>query len=227
MNISAFILARGGSKGIPKKNIIDFCGKPLIEWTIQQCKDSTHIKDIYVSTDDTDIYNISKDLGAIPVDRPSKLSKDSSSSEDALSHLYCTLLKKDIKLDYIVHPQITSPIRTSKDLDIAVETIINTDSDSLFSASKLDDVCVWDSNGNSITYDYKDRKRRQDKKPYYLENGSIYIFKPDIVMNHSNRLGGNIVKYIMPFWKSYEIDTIEDVELCEYYMRRMNNENKK
>jgi N-acylneuraminate cytidylyltransferase len=71
----------------------------------------------------------------------------------------------------------------------------------------------------SVTFDYKNRGRRQDRKPYYLENESVYIFKPEILRQYNNRLGGKIVIYEMPLWKSYEIDNREDLAICEYYMR--------
>ncbi len=107
-------------------------------------------------------------------------------------------------------------------------TIIKLNADSLFSSSKLEDFFIWEDNSgtfNSINYDFQNRKRRQDVKPQFLENGSIYIFKPDILKMYNNRLGGKIVTYIMDFWKSYEIDSLEDKDLCEWYFKnkQLNN----
>ncbi|GAG59116.1 unnamed protein product, partial [marine sediment metagenome] len=72
----------------------------------------------------------------------------------------------------------------------------------------------------SVSYDYKNRVRRQERPPLYLENGSIYIFKPEVLVKYNNRLGGKISMYIMDYWKSFDIDTIEDIEVCEYFMRK-------
>jgi len=235
MKIKAIILARGGSKGIPNKNIMDFCGKPLIQWTIEQCKGSKYIGDcigmndnIYVSSDSSKILKVAIDNRVLIVDRPDNISEDTSTSEEAIAH-WLELFKIDC--DYVVFLQVTSPLRTSEDIDNAIETIINTGADSLYSACKLDDYCIWNNKNESITYDYVYRGRRQDKESFYLENGSIYVFKPYVCFKggfyssdynklHGNRLSGEITRYIMPFWKSYEIDEPDDIEICEYYMKR-------
>lgn len=223
-NIVALILARGGSKGIPKKNLIKFCGKPLLRWSIEQALGAEHIKDVYVSSDSEEILNVSKAAKAKTIKRPKKLASDTSTSEGALIHAVNCINKEDSSmLGMIVYLQPTSPIRTSKDIDGAIEFFIDNKADSLFSGSILDDFCAWEYRGNklrSLTYDYKKRGRRQNRQPYYLENGSMYIFKPSTLKRYKNRLGGKIVFYPMPLWKSYEIDKVEDVELCEYYMRK-------
>lgn len=222
MKIIAIIPARGGSKSIPKKNIIDFCGKPLIAWSIEHAFNSKYIKDVYVSTDDQEIATISEQYGAHIVWRPHEIATDVSSSEEALLHTI-TDIEKNESIDIVVFLQATSPVREPDDIDGAIEKFISEKTDSLFSASLLDDFCVWESIDNelkSLTFDYKNRGRRQDRKPYYLENGSIYIFKPEILKQYKNRFGGKIIFYLMPVWKSYEIDSIEDIEICEYYMKR-------
>ena len=131
MNIITVIPARGGSKGIPKKNIIDFCGKPLIYWTIQQSLDSKLINKTYVSTDNKEIKLISKQFGAEVIDRPDKLAIDTSPSEDALLH---TLnIVNDSSIDLVVFLQATSPMRKSKDIDNAINCLITNNYDSVFS----------------------------------------------------------------------------------------------
>lgn len=215
------ILARGSSRSIPKKNIIEFCGKPLIAWTILQARESKYLSGVYVSTDSQEIANISKNFGARIIKRPKSLATDFSSSEEVLIHALNIIEKKE-RIDLVVFLQATSPIRTSEDVDNAIKLFISKKADSLFSAAILEDFCVWKiENGilRSVTFDYKNRVRRQDRNPYYLENGSIYIFKPEILKQYNNRLGGKIVFYPMPLWKSYEIDNIEDIEICEYYVQ--------
>jgi CMP-N-acetylneuraminic acid synthetase len=223
-NIVAIIPARGGSKGIPRKNVMQFCGKPLIAWSIMQALGSKYIDDVYVTSDDPDILNISKKAGAKTILRPAKLALDGSSTEDALKHALLNIGHNDPRrIDGVILLQATSPLRTSADIDGAIEVFMQNRADSIFSAAVLDDFCLWSTASNkfkSVTYDYRKRGRRQDRRPYYLENGSIYVFKPNTLFRHNNRLGGKIGMFGMPYWKSYEIDKPEDIELCEYFMRR-------
>lgn len=219
--IIAIIPARGGSKSIPRKNIIDFCGKPLIAWSIEQACGSKYIHDVYVSTEDEEIARVSRQYGAKIIWRPLELAADTSSSEEALLHAISEL-EKTREIDVVVFLQATSPLREVGDIDTAIEDFFAKQADSLVSAS-IQHFCVWGNEGGSlksITFDYKNRGRRQDREPCYLENGSIYIFKPEIIKKYNNRLGGNMTFYAMPSWKSYEIDNIEDLETCEYYMQK-------
>lgn len=222
-NIVAIIPARGGSKSIPEKNIIDFCGKPLIAWSIIQARESKYIQQVFVTTDNEKIGKVSREYGAFIIDRPEELASDASSSEDALLHAMSEI-EKQHDFESVLFLQATSPLRESSDIDMAIEMFHSKKADSLFSASLYKDLCLWKDNANnmeSITYDFRDRKRRQDRNPYYLENGSIYIFKTHIIKQDNNRLGGKIIHYDMPVWKSHEIDDVEDVEICSYYMQRV------
>lgn len=221
--IVAIIPARGGSKTIPKKNIVDFCGKPLIVWSIEEALRSSYISSVYVSSDDEAILAIAKKSAAEIIHRPKNIARDRSSTEDVLRHAIGHIEKGlKGKLDTLVLLQATSPLRTKGDIDKAVKAFISQKADSLFSAALLEDFCCWEIKGgrySSVTFDYKNRGRRQDRKPYYLENGSIYIFKREILMRYKNRLGGKMTTYVMPLWKSYEIDKPEDLKICEYFMK--------
>lgn len=221
LNIVAIIPARGGSKSIPQKNLMDFCGKPLLAWTIEQALASRHITDVFVSTDDEDIGRAARDHGAQVIKRPRKISTDTSSSEEALQHAIAWIQERKA-VDTVVFLQATSPLRDDSDIDKALEKFFSEEADSLMSASALDDFLVWriaDGRPESVTYDYHNRGRRQERDPCFLENGSIYVFKPAVLKQHRNRLGGKMVFYTMPFWKSYEIDSPDDIDICEYYMR--------
>jgi len=218
------ILARGGSKGIPRKNLMDFCGKPLLAWSIQQASASKAVDSVFVSSDDAEILGCAERFGASPILRPGELAGDRSSSEDALlhavGHIEGSLGKP---LEVVVFLQPTSPLRTPADIDEAVGTFTRDGADSLFSAATLDDCCIWKKDADSLeslTFDYRNRGRRQDRQPLYLENGSIYVFKPRILRECRNRLGGRISIHLMEYWKSYEIDKPEDVEICEFFMRK-------
>ena len=215
MKILCIIPARGGSKGIPKKNIINFYNKPLIAHSINQSINSKYITDVVVSSDSDEILEVSKLYGAITLKRPDELSTDTSSSESALMHTIQTL---NTDYDYIVFLQATSPLRTTKDIDDCIESLINNNLDSVFSASILEDMLIWKSNVDtfeSVNYDYKNRKRRQDSENQYVENGSIYVFKKEGFIKNNNRLFGKIGLSLMDSWKMFEIDSLEDLELCE------------
>ena len=184
MNIVCIIPARGNSKEIIDKNIINFCGKPLIAWSIEQALASNHISNVYVSSDSDKILNLSIKYGAREIKRPDVLAQDESTSEEALVHAINTIEQSyDDKIDLVVFLQGTSPLRNLKDIDEAINVFMNNNLDSLFSACDLKDLMVWkniDDNLTSINYDYKNRKRRQDMQKQYGENGSIYIFKPKL-----------------------------------------------
>ena len=224
LKIVSIIPARGGSKAIPQKNIVDFCGKPLLAWTIEHALNSRFIEKVYVSTDDPKIAEVATNYGAKVIERSKELATDTSPSEEALLHALMYIEEKEgLKPDIVVFLQCTSPLREPEDIDNAIRKFIKEKADSLFSVAKLEDFCVWKKENNtwiSVTFDYKNRGMRQDREPYYLENGSIYIFKPEILKKYKNRLGGRITIYEMPYWKSYEIDSWEDLEICEYFMRK-------
>lgn len=215
MKIACLIPARGGSKGIPKKNIIDFNGKPLISYSIEQAKMSKYIDRVFVTSDCNDILDVSKSYGAHTILRPEEISTDFCSSESALID---AILKIGHDYDAFVFLQATSPLRTSEDINFCIEEFLSKSLDSLFSCCVLDDFLIWDFNEGelqSVNYDYNKRKRRQDHKPQYVENGSIYVFKKDSILNSKNRLSGKLGMYIMENWKMFEIDNLEDLEICE------------
>ncbi len=217
----AIIPARAGSKGIVNKNIINFCGKPLIAWSIEQAQEAKCVREVYVSTDGEQIAAVAEKAGAKIIWRPKEIANDFASSEMALIHALDSI-ENEMQVSTVIFLQATSPIRKIDDIDRAMAVFENENCDSLFSMSVLEDYCLWKkSNGqlDSWSYDYKKRGRRQERERIYLENGSIYIFKPEVLRVNNNRLGGKIGMYAMPFSQSYEIDNIEDISRCEYFMK--------
>ena len=222
-HIVGILPARGGSKGIPRKNLIPFCGKPLIAWTIAHALGSSSIRDVYVSTDDDEIAAVSRDHGAKVIKRPAELAGDTATSESALLHALNVIESEVSPVDLVVFYQATSPLRQPQDTDNAVALFLREKADSLFSATQLHDSTIWMQDGagyRSVTYDYKNRGRRQDRPPSFLENGSIYIFTPQVLKRDQNRIGGKLVIHLMPFWQSFQIDSADELELVEYYMKR-------
>ena len=222
MNNVAIILARGGSKGIKDKNLINLCGKPLIEWTIKHCLNCKDIKEVFVSSDSLEILNFSKSQGARTIIRPEIISQDESTSEEAWEHSIEHIInEKGSLIEYVIAPQVTSPIRHSDDFSEALKKMKNEKLDSLLSVNELKDFFIWKEQENGIisdNYDYRNRSRRQLINKKYHENGSFYIFKPKILKAYKNRLGGNIGYHLMEEYKSFQIDEIADVKLCEIIM---------
>ncbi len=220
--INAVILARGGSKGIKRKNIIDFLGKPLLAWTLEQCINAKSISNVWVSSDDDEILHIAKKYGANPIKRPIEISDDEATSESGWLHAIEYLEHIGINTDIILAPQVTSPLRESKDIDLAVEKFKTEKLDSLFSASVAEDLFFWEENDDgtmeSVNYDYNDRKRRQDLQKQIIENGSFYLFKVASFRKGGNRFSGKTGYYEMEFWKMFEIDTFDDVRMCSALM---------
>ena len=223
MKVSSIILARGGSKGVLNKNKRDFCGKPLISWTIEQCIDGGIDKDnIFVSSDSHDILEIGHEYGVGSILRTPEVSGDGATSE--LSWIYSInyLRKLGFNYDWIFAPQVTSPMREPSDIKNGLLMAESGEYDSLFAATKTDQCSLWKKSKDgleSIGYDYKNRKRRQDNDIQYIENGSFYMFKPDSIKNFNNRMYGNIGIVEMDQWKSFEIDSVDDFKLCSLVMK--------
>ena len=221
--VDAIILARGGSKGIPKKNIINFCGKPLIAWTIENCLDSGVIQNVWVSSDDSKILEVANSLGAKVIERPQNLSEDGSSSETGWMHGIDFIKSVAGEPDLIVAPQVTSPVRQSKDIKNAVNHFIKNDYDSLFAASRLEDLVFWtlDNNGEpkDTDYDYPNHQRH-NVAPKIIDTGSFYIFKPSILEKYGSRIAGHIGFYELEMWKMFEIDNPKDLDFCSALMHQ-------
>jgi YrbI family 3-deoxy-D-manno-octulosonate 8-phosphate phosphatase len=221
MNI-AIIPARGGSKGIPRKNLRMLAGKPLLAHSIQQAFASGAVGRVLVSTDDTEIASVSWQHGAEVVWRPVEISGDKASSEAALLHALDYVAGadgRDPKL--VVFLQPTSPLRRAEDIRDAVQTLHEQKADSLFSACPLHGFVWRVENGSprSFNYNHASRPMRQDAHDDVVENGSIYVFKPWVLRQHQNRLGGRIAVYRMDSAHYYQIDEPEDIEILEALMR--------
>ncbi len=219
--ILALIPARGGSKGIPRKNLVQLAGRPLLAHSIEQARATPGIDLIVVSTDDDEIARCATEWGAEVVRRPAALGSDTASSESALHHALDELKEtRGYEPDLVVFLQATSPARRPGDIRQAIETLDAEAADSLFSACTVHGF-VWRQQGDALdalTYDHSQRPRRQDIGEDLLENGSIYLFKPEILRNHDNRLGGKVAVHRMDPLDSFQIDEPADLELFERLM---------
>ncbi|HEX9639340.1 MAG TPA: acylneuraminate cytidylyltransferase [Acidobacteriota bacterium] len=216
--ILAIIPARGGSKGVPRKNLRAIGGKPLVAHSIEQALQASLVNRVIVSTDDASIAAVARDYGAEVIDRPAEISGDGASSESALLHVLQTLRQREgLEPELVVFLQATSPLRRAADIDAAIEMLESEAADSLFSAFPLQGF-VWRRQATevrSLTYAYRQRPRRQDAPEDWVENGALYVFKPWLLHQLGNRLGGKIVLFPMPASRSFQIDEPGDFELVE------------
>ena len=205
----AIIPARGGSKRLPRKNILDLCGKPLIAYTIEAALKSKYIDKVIVSSDDDEILNISLNFGAETIKRPVELASDTATTFDAIKHT----IDNFEKYDYIVLLQPTSPLRNEKHIDEAIELLEEKQADAIVSVCEMDHSPLWsntlpkDGNMNNFLRDEVLNKRSQDLEKYYRVNGAVYICKTDkLLENKSFFLKDNIFAYIMDRKSSIDID---------------------
>ena len=204
MKIVSVILARGGSKGIPKKNIIDINGKPLLWYTINTSLNSD-VHETWVSTDDKEIKDVSLNCGAKVLDRPKELSTCFSQSDDALVHF-----ANNVDFDLLVFIQPTSPLVKSVDINGGLSLIGKYDS--VFSGYREEWSSRWSSEMKTINWDGKNRPRRQDVENIYIENGAFYITSKKQLLKSSCRYSGKIGVSEMSFYQSFQIDTFEDLK---------------
>lgn len=226
-SVLALIPARGGSKGIPGKNLYPLAGKPLVVHSIEQALQSLRVTATVVSTDDPHIAQLSRQAGADVVQRPPEISGDTATSESALIHAIQTRAQQDGRLpDLVVFLQCTSPLRRPGDIDNAIETLLEQDADSLVSVSPSHRF-LWTDGADGaqpINYDFQKRPRRQDMAPQYVENGSIYIFRPQALLDSANRLCGRIALYKMDDEAAVDIDSLLDMKLAELILHERRRE---
>ena len=215
-DVIAIILARGGSKGIPYKNILNFCGKPLVAWSVIQAKLTKEIDEVYISSDSDKILDIAESYGAKKIKRPDEISGDEAKSEEAILHALNVIGNKH-KCIIMLEP--TAPLRKPNDLSNAINLFSKNKWDSAFSSAELQDFLIWKKDENNklkgLNYNYKIQEPRQLRDTEYVENGAIYMFKPEIIIKESNRFGGKIGMIPNEFWQSFEIDEKEDWEFIE------------
>ena len=205
MRTVSLLPARGGSKGIPNKNIAPLNGKPLIYYAIQASLNSES-QETWVSTDNDEIKRVSIECGARVIDRPAEISKDYSQSEEALLH-FCS----EVDFDTLVFIQPTSPLVESTHIDTGIQMMH--EYDSVFSVYKEHWVPRWTKEVNPDGWDVNNRPMRQQMDEKYVENGAFYITKKDNLLQSKLRYSGKIGVVEMPLYKSFQIDTEEDLAL--------------
>lgn len=224
MNICTIITARGGSKGIPRKNIKNLNGKPVLAYSIEPSVASDFIKKTYVTTEDEEISEISKKFNAEVIERPQELAKDTSSSVDVILHALNYLEEKDSLPDFFVLLQPTSPLRTTEDIDNSIDLFINNKCDALISVCEIDHTSMLSlALENKFLVPNCDEdflnKRRQDLPTYYSPNGAIYITTPESLRKNRTFIPKKTIPYVMPKERSVDLDTPFDFKLAEFLLK--------
>jgi CMP-N-acetylneuraminic acid synthetase len=217
----AIIPARGQSKRLIRKNERDLCGKPLLEWSVDAAKKSKYIDMTVVSTDDDDIFEITKNFGVDVLRRPVELASDTASSFDVVKHA----LAKYQDYDYVILLQPTSPLRDEIHIDEAIDFLEQKNADAVISICEMDHSPLWSlkldkslSISKTINNDIFN-KRSQDLEKFYRLNGAIYLSKTDkLLKENSFFLKKNIFAYVMEKEASIDIDEKIDFELASLYM---------
>lgn len=227
MKILGIIPARGGSKGIPNKNIVDFLGKPLIARTIETALDSNVFAKIIVSTDSQEIADISSSYGAeVPFLRPSDLAGDSIGAIDVDIHTIQWLEKHEsFNADYIIHLQATSPFRTAEDIRNVINLAVEKDADSVISLSVVSEHPNWmklvSKEGKISSFLEEDQITSRQKLPeIYRLNGAIYMVKTSKFVDERTWFFEKTYAYIMSRQASIDIDEPFDLEIARLLAQR-------
>lgn len=224
----ALIPARGGSKGLPGKNIKDLNGKPLIAYTIEAALQAKHITEVIVSTDSEEIAAVAKEYGAnVPFLRPSDLAGDNSKAIDAYLYTIERLIAEYNKtIEHFVVLLPTSPLRSSKNIDEAIELFWDKQADSVISLTASEHPPTWYKtiNASGIVSDFFENSdnslNRQEVKETYIPNGAIYVFNYLFLRESLNYYSDKTYAYIMDTRCSIDIDTQLDFEFAEFLMKR-------
>jgi CMP-N,N'-diacetyllegionaminic acid synthase len=230
LSVIAIIPARGGSKGLPGKNIRPLLGKPLIGWSIEQAFASKYIDEVVVSSDCPEIIEISRKFGAnVPFKRPAKLASDNSTTIDVLIHCLDWFEEKNKSFDILVLLEPTSPIREVSDIDNSLRILISKEQGSVVSVCKTEGqnpAFCFKKNDDSKINPYLEIQptnlRRQEIEPVYFLDGTIYSSFTSSLRNQKSFYHNCTFGFEVPKWKSLEIDDIVDFSMVESVMRHIN-----
>lgn len=224
--ILCVIPARGGSRGLPGKNIKNLMGKPLIAYSIEHARGSKYIDRTIVSTDDEKIADIARSLGSeVPFLRPKRLAKDKSSSIDVLLHAIKWMETKERSaFDIIVLLHVTTPLRSAEDVDKSIELLFKSNTDNVFSVTEADknpyyNMVEVDRSGEAALVKRGNYVNRQSAPKVFDMNSSIYVWWKDVLRDKKSLFPGHTRVYIMPKERSVDIDDFWDFKFAEMLLK--------
>jgi CMP-N,N'-diacetyllegionaminic acid synthase len=213
----ALIPARGGSKGLKKKNLHPLHAKPLISWTIESAETSQFIEKIFVSSDDNSILEIASREGANAIVRPAHLAEDFSSMESVILDSIAQIEEQGIKFKYLILLQPTSPLRDSMDIDTACKKFLQVKAGSLISVTNIDSSVLKTliaDKGGFLSAAFEDKfpsMNRQELPSAYKPNGAIYIIDKELFLKNPTFFQQKTAMYEMDANKSIDVDSIDDI----------------
>ncbi len=222
-SVLALVPARGGSKGLPGKNVRSLCGRPLIQWSIDAGLSSRFVDLVMVSTDSQEIAEVATASGAsVPYIRPSELAGDAASSIDVVIHALDFLAKAGKYFDIVVLLEPTSPLRDSSDIDQALQNMADSRSSAIVSVCRAESshpafVFRQSTDGHLIPFMERPPTglRRQELEPMFFLDGSIYASEVQTLRERRSFYHSETSAYEVPKWKSFEIDDLEDFQIVE------------
>jgi N-acylneuraminate cytidylyltransferase len=225
--VLAVITARGGSKGLVRKNVLYLAGFPLISWTIKAAQKSKYITKVILSSDDDEIITVAKEYGCeVPFRRPEELATDNAASSEVIFHA----LEKVPGYDYVVVLQPTSPLRSSVDIDLAFELMVSSEADSCVSVCETAKTPYWmyhlesDKKLTPLLSLPLSSHRRQILPATYELNGAIYILKTSALSTEASLVPEGAIAYVMDRAESIDIDTLSDFKKCHTYLEEKSND---
>lgn len=231
MRILCVIPVRGGSKGIPRKNLKPIAGKPLVAWTIEQALEAQaalapeHTLDVIVSTDDAELADIAREFGAeVPFMRPAELAEDTTATEPVIEHAIKFMDDAGRRPDAVMLLQATSPVRLPGTLERAARQFAESDSDSMVGVIPIGPFIWAATEPPTAQYEVMARPRRQEltRETFrYRENGSMYITKTEIYEEFHNRLAGKIELYMLDEIEGVDIDAPIDFSVAEHQLEQI------
>ena len=223
LKVLAVVPARGGSKGLPRKNILDLAGRPLIAWTLAAAQQSRLIDRCVVSTDDEEIAAVARAHGGdVPFTRPAELSTDTAETASALIHAIEQLPGYDI----LVTLQPTSPLRIAEDIDQALREMQRHDAPACVSVVEPTKSPYWsyrinnDNHLEPLMHPRYSAMRRQDLPAAYVLNGAVYATRIDWLLTHQSGISDSTVPYVMPTERSIDIDAEFDLDVAALILER-------
>ncbi|MBF0557360.1 MAG: acylneuraminate cytidylyltransferase family protein [Nitrospirae bacterium] len=222
VKIVAIIPARGGSKGLPRKNILPLLGKPLIAWTIEEAKKSKYLDRVVLSSEDAEIISVARQFGCdVPFVRPMELASDETPGVAPILHAIEALPEQ---YDMIVLLQPTSPLRLAADIDRSIELCIDRKAPACVSVTEPDISPFWmytiGPAGNlQPLLKSEETYRRQDLPKVFASNGAVYVANCSWLLKTKTFVTDETIAYIMPRERSQDIDTELDLRFCEFLLR--------
>lgn len=214
-NVLGVILARGGSKGLPRKNVRELAGKPLIAWTIEAGHASSHLDRLILSSDDDEIMQVAREYGCdVPFRRPPELACDDTPSIDALLHA----IDQVGSYDYTVLLQPTSPLRTADDIDAALKTCVEHDAPACVTVTEAEEPPHWmytlDTESHLHPILEETVQRRQEAPDVYVINGAVYVAQTNWLRETRSFLHDDTVGVPMPRERSVDVDDAFDARVA-------------